>query len=173
VSNRDAARFEELYNEHSPRLFNLAWRMCGSRTDAEDLLQDIFLVAYRKLAGFRGDSAVGTWLYRVAMNRCLDYLKSASTRAHRSTASLDDELTAVTCASRTSPNGAIDKMDLERAIAQLPDGARAAFLLHDVEGFQHQEIGAILGISEGTSKSQVHKARMRVRALLRGSHDVR
>jgi len=162
-------RFEALYHEHSSRLFTLAWRMCGNRTDAEDLLQEIFLVAYRKLAEFRGDSAIGTWLYRVAMNRCLDYLKSASTRAHRVTASLDNELTALRCPRPVSRDGEIDKMDLERAIAQLPEGARAAFLLHDVEGFQHQEIAAILGISEGTSKSQVHKARMRVRALLRGN----
>jgi RNA polymerase sigma-70 factor (ECF subfamily) len=168
VTNADATRFEALYREHASRLFNLAWRMSGCRTDAEDLLQDIFLLAYRKLAEFRGESAIGTWLYRVAMNRCLDHLKSAETRARRATASLDDELPAIACRGRTSRDGEITKIDLERAIGQLPDGARAVFLLHDVEGFQHQEIAAILGISEGTSKSQVHKARLRVRAALRG-----
>jgi RNA polymerase sigma-70 factor (ECF subfamily) len=168
VTNADATRFEALYREHASRLFNVAWRMCGCRTEAEDLLQDIFLLAYRKLAEFRGESAIGTWLYRVAMNRCLDHLKSAETRARRATASLDDELPAIACKGRTSRDDEITKMDLERAIGQLPDGARAVFLLHDVEGFQHQEIAAILGISEGTSKSQVHKARLRVRAALRG-----
>jgi len=173
VPNSDAGRFEALYKEHSSRLFNLARRMCGSRTDAEDLLQEIFLLAYRKLDDFRGDSAIGTWLYRVAMNRCLDYLKSADTRARRVTTPLDEGVWTRPPGCRISRDGCITKMDLERAIGQLPEGARSAFLLHDVEGFQHQEIAAILGISEGTSKSQVHKARLRIRALLRGSDDVR
>lgn len=137
--------------------------MCGTRADAEDLLQEIFLLAYRKLPEFRGDSSVGTWLYRLAMNRCLDYLKSRQTRTNNATTQLDEE----TMPGRTlAGDGGIKRLDLERAIARLPEGARAAFLLHDVEGFQHQEIAAILGISEGTSKSQVHKARLRMRALL-------
>jgi RNA polymerase sigma-70 factor (ECF subfamily) len=166
VSTADVPAFEELYRQHSARLFNLAWRMCGTRADAEDLLQEIFLLAYRKLPAFRGDSAVGTWLYRLAMNRCLDHQKSRQTRYSAATSTLDDE----TMPSRgTAGDGGIKRMDLERAIAQLPEGARAAFLLHDVEGFQHQEIAAILGISEGTSKSQVHKARLRLRALLRAT----
>ena len=83
--------FEELYRQHSTRLFNLAWRMCGTRADAEDLLQEIFLLAYRKLPEFRGDSTVGTWLYRLAMNRCLDHLKSRQTRASSATTPLDEE----------------------------------------------------------------------------------
>ena len=137
--------------------------MCGTRADAEDLLQEIFLLAYRKLPEFRGDSSVGTWLYRLAMNRCLDHLKSRQTRTNNATTQLDEE----TMPGRTlAGDGGIKRLDLERAIARLPEGARAAFLLHDVEGFQHQEIAAILGISEGTSKSQVHKARLRMRALL-------
>ena len=137
--------------------------MCGTRADAEDLLQEIFLQAYRKLPEFRGESSVGTWLYRLAMNRCLDHLKSRQTRTSGATTVLDEQ----TMIASTSPgDGGINRLDLERAIAQLPEGARAAFLLHDVEGFQHQEIAAILGISEGTSKSQVHKARIRLRALL-------
>lgn len=137
--------------------------MTGTRTDAEDLLQEIFLLAYRKLPEFRGDSAVGTWLYRLAMNRCLDHLKSRQGRASAAMTTLDEQ----TMPSRkTAGDGGIKRIDLERAIARLPEAARAAFLLHDVEGFQHQEIAAILGISEGTSKSQVHKARLRLRALL-------
>jgi RNA polymerase sigma-70 factor (ECF subfamily) len=163
LSNADVPAFEELYQQHSTRLFNLAWRMCGTRADAEDLLQEIFLLAFRKLPDFRGDSAVGTWLYRLAMNRCLDHLKSRHTRARERTSHLDDQSTA---APHLATDGGIKRLDLERAIAQLPEGARAAFLLHDVEGFQHHEVAAILGISEGTSKSQVHKARLRLRALL-------
>jgi RNA polymerase sigma-70 factor (ECF subfamily) len=155
--------FEELYRQHSTQLFNLAWRMCGTRADAEDLLQEIFLQAYRKLPEFRGESSVGTWLYRLAMNRCLDHLKSRQTRTNGATTVLDEQ----TMSASTSPgDGGIHRLDLERAIAQLPEGARAAFLLHDVEGFHHQEIAAILGISEGTSKSQVHKARIRLQAFL-------
>jgi RNA polymerase sigma-70 factor, ECF subfamily len=163
VSKADVPAFEELYRQHSTRLFNLAWRMCGTRADAEDLLQEIFLLAYRKLPEFRGDSSVGTWLYRLAMNRCLDHLKSRHTRAGSVTASLNEEIMP---GPKLVGDGGLKRLDLERAIARLPEGARAAFVLHDVEGFQHHEIASILGISEGTSKSQVHKARLRLRALL-------
>jgi RNA polymerase sigma-70 factor (ECF subfamily) len=166
VRKADVPAFEELYQQHSTRLFNLAWRMCGTRTDAEDLLQEIFLLAYRKLPDFRGDSSVGTWLYRLAMNRCLDHLKSRQTRANGATTALDENQTTMPVSTRSRGDGEINKLDLERAIARLPEGARAAFILHDVEGFQHHEVAAILGISEGTSKSQVHKARLRLRALL-------
>jgi RNA polymerase sigma-70 factor (ECF subfamily) len=166
VSKADVPAFEELYRQHSTRLFNLAWRMCGTRADAEDLLQDIFLLAYRKLPEFRGDSAVGTWLYRLAMNRCLDHLKSRQTRASGATTSLDEEAMP---GPRFVGDGGVRRLDLERAIAQLPEGARAAFILYDVEGFQHHEIASILGISEGTSKSQVHKARLKLRAFLMAS----
>jgi RNA polymerase sigma-70 factor (ECF subfamily) len=163
VSKADVPAFEELYRQHSTRLFNLAWRMSGTRADAEDLLQEIFLLAHRKLPEFRGDSTVGTWLYRLAMNRCLDHLKSRQTRASGATTPLDEE--AMT-GPRLVSDGGMNRLDLERAIARLPEGARAVFVLHDVEGFQHHEIANILGISEGTSKSQVHKARLKLRALL-------
>jgi RNA polymerase sigma-70 factor (ECF subfamily) len=163
VSKADVPAFEELYRQHSTRLFNLAWRMCGTRADAEDLLQEIFLLAYRKLPEFRGDSTVGTWLYRLAMNRCLDHLKSRQTRTNGATTTLDEEAMP---GPRRVPDGGIKRLDLERAIARLPEGARAAFVLHDVEGFQHHEVATILGITEGTSKSQVHKARLKLRDLL-------
>ena len=163
MSKADVPAFEELYRQHSTRLFNLAWRMCGTRSDAEDLLQEIFLLAYRKLPEFRGESAVGTWLYRLAMNRCLDHLKSRQTRAGAATTTLDEETMR---GPRAVSDGGIRRLELERAIERLPEGARAAFVLHDVEGFQHHEIASILGISEGTSKSQVHKARLKLRAIL-------
>jgi RNA polymerase sigma-70 factor, ECF subfamily len=164
IRSGDSAAFEVLYQQHATRLYNLAYRMAGTANDAEDLLQDIFLLAYRKVGSFRGESSLGTWLYRLAMNHCLDVLRSRQSRMGQQTDSLDEEGAPVPAAVPTL--GAVSRIDLERAISRLPQACRAAFLLHDVEGFGHQEVGAILGISEGTSKSQVHKARLRIRQYL-------
>src|SRR5690349_805360 len=160
--------FEELYRQHSGRLFSLAVRMLGNQADAEDLLQEIFLSAHRKLESFRGESALGTWLYRLATNHCLDYLRSRAARTNQLTDALDDEVGTFEPGRRGLAEQAITKMDLERALAQLPDGCRAAFVLHDIEGLEHREVAEALGIAEGTSKSQVHKARLRLRTLLSG-----
>jgi RNA polymerase sigma-70 factor (ECF subfamily) len=164
IRSGDGTAFETLYQQHAPRLYNLAYRMAGTATDADDLLQDIFLLAYRKVASFRGESSLGTWLYRLAMNHCLDVLRSRQSRQGQQTDSLDEDGAAPPVAPPVV--GAVSRIDLERAIGQLPQACRAAFLLHDVEGFGHQEVGTILGISEGTSKSQVHKARLRIRSYL-------
>jgi len=164
----DAAAFETLYRSHAGRLFGLLTRMTGSAQDAEDLLQDVFVQAHRKLASFRGESSLGTWLYRLAVNQCLDHLRGKQSRMAKATDSLDADEAAEPAAAAPALPEAIARIDLERAIAQLPDGCRAAFVLHDVEGLDHREVGAALGISEGTSKSQVHKARMKLRALLGG-----
>jgi RNA polymerase sigma-70 factor (ECF subfamily) len=164
----DVTAFEELYRAHSPRLYSLACRMLGNVTDAEDLLQDIFLAAHRKLDSFRGDSALGTWLYRLAANQCLDFLRSRAAKANQLTDALDDERGVPEVAGRGLADRTVTKMDVERALAQLPQGCRAAFVLHDVEGLEHREVAEVLGIAEGTSKSQVHKARLRLRALLGG-----
>ncbi len=165
----DAAAFEEVYRAHAGRLYSLLVRMAGSAGEAEDLLQDVFLTAHRKLGSFRGESALGTWLYRLAVNHCLDFLRGRRARMARATASLDEEDAAEPAAPAPRLAEAISRIDLERAIAQLPDGCRTVFVLHDVEGFEHHEIGDLLGISEGTSKSQVHKARMKLRAMLSGA----
>jgi RNA polymerase sigma-70 factor (ECF subfamily) len=162
----DGQAFEELYRRHSGRLYNLVYRMVGSAPEADDLLQEVFLHAHRKLSSFRGDSSLGTWLYRLGMNHCLDYLRGRQAKMGRATESLDAEGMVEPTAPNPVVPVAISRMDLERAIARLPEGCRAAFLLHDVEGFDHREVGRILGVSEGTSKSQVHKARMKLRALL-------
>jgi RNA polymerase sigma-70 factor, ECF subfamily len=162
----DLGAFEELYRAHSGRLFSLTSRMLGNPADAEDLLQEVFLAAHRKLDTFRGDSALATWLYRLATNLCLDYLRSRATRSSQVTDSLDDEPWIADASSRRLAERTVSKMDLERALALLPEGCRAAFVLHDIEGLEHQEVADALGIAEGTSKSQVHKARMRLRALL-------
>jgi RNA polymerase sigma-70 factor, ECF subfamily len=158
--------FEELYRAHAGRIFSLATRMLGNTADAEDLLQDIFLSAHRKLESFRGEAALGTWLYRLATNQILDYVRSRAGRASQVTDGLDDASVLADARAHRIGDRVIDRLDLERALAQLPEGCRAAFVLHDVEGLEHREIADVLGIAEGTSKSQVHKARLRLRALL-------
>jgi RNA polymerase sigma-70 factor (ECF subfamily) len=158
--------FEELYRTHAGKLYGLVLRMVGNPADAEDLLQEIFLSAHRKLESFRGESALGTWLYRLATNHCLDHLRSRSARTGQLTDTLDDEPGLAAAGSRGIAEQTVAKMDLERALAQLPNGCRAAFVLHDVQGLEHREVAEALGIAEGTSKSQVHKARLRLRAIL-------
>jgi RNA polymerase sigma-70 factor (ECF subfamily) len=161
----DQGAFETLYRQHATRLYNLASRMTGGQAETDDLLQEIFLLAYRKIGSFRGESTLGTWLYRLAMNHCLDVLRNRQTKMGQQTESMD-EPDAMPVASPVPVLSAVSRIDLERAIASLPPACRAAFLLHDVEGFGHQEVGDMLGVSEGTSKSQVHKARTRIRAHL-------
>jgi len=162
----DPAAFEAVYRAHAGRLFGLVSRMLGSAPEAEDVLQEVFITAHRKLSSFRGDSSLGTWLYRMAVNHCLDHLRSRGARMASVTESLDREDAREPAATAPAIPTGISRIDLERAIAQLPPGCRAAFVLHDVEGRDHQEVARALGISEGTSKSQVHKARMRLRVLL-------
>ncbi|HEX4565006.1 MAG TPA: RNA polymerase sigma factor [Vicinamibacterales bacterium] len=159
--------FDELYKAHSGRLYSLACRMLGNPADAEDLLQEIFLSAHRKLDSFRGDAALGTWLYRLGMNQILDHVRSRAGRAGQITDGLDDATTIADASGHRLADRAIDRIDLEHALGELPPGCRAAFLLHDVDGLEHREVSEVLGIAEGTSKSQVHKARLRLRGLLR------
>jgi RNA polymerase sigma-70 factor (ECF subfamily) len=159
----DVEAFETIYRLHASRLYTLACRMAGSPEDGEDLLQEIFLQAYRKLGSFKGDAALGTWLYRLALNHCLDYVRSRQAKMNKLTETLDAEMSFEPAARRETP---IARLDLERAVERLPEGCRQAFVLHDVEGFDHKEVGKLLGIAEGTSKSQVFKARMKLRALL-------
>ena len=162
----DLAAFETIYRTHSGRLYSVACRMLGNPADAEDMLQEIFLAAHRKLDSFRGESALGTWLFRLATNLCLDHLRSRAARAGQLTGALDDVPALADSGSRKLAERTVAKMDLERAMARLPEGCRTAFVLHDVEGLEHREVADMLGIAEGTSKSQVHKARLRLRAML-------
>ena len=165
--NGELGAFEELYRQHSGRLFSLAVRMLGNQADAEDQLQEIFLSAHRKLESFRGEAALGTWLYRLGMNQILDHVRSRAARTGQLTDGLDDATVLADASGHRLADRAIERIDLERALTELPDGCRAAFLLHDVEGLEHKEVSDVLGIAEGTSKSQVHKARLRLRGLLR------
>src|SRR3954447_657760 len=160
---QEPGAFEELYRLHAGRVYNLACRLTGSLSEGEDLMQDVFVQVFRKLDGFKGESAVGTWIYRLATNQCLDYLRGREAKARKLNDPLENEATLPVHVGR--PMRA-DRLDLERAIGRLAPGYRAAFVLHDVEGFEHQEVATILGIAEGTSKSQVHKARMKIREYL-------
>ena len=170
----DAAAFEHLYQSHSRRVYALCLRMVGNPTEAEDLTQEAFLQMYRKLQTFRGESSFSTWLHRVTVNIVLMKLR----RKKPAEVSLEEN----TERDEESPSprsefgqvdlrltGSIDRINLQRAIDQLPPGFKAIFILHDVQGYKHNEIGGILGCSTGNSKSQLHKARMRLRALLKGA----
>lgn len=160
---------EELYKRYSRRLYNVAYRFAGNAADADDLLQDLFLQAYRRLDSFRGEASLGTWLYRLAVNCCLDHVRSKQGRQQHATAFLDDlDLPEPAAPASWRPDTALERIDMERAIAKLPPSYRATFVLHDVEGLDHREVGTMLEIAEGTSKSLVHKARRRLRTLLRG-----
>ncbi len=138
------------------------------RSHGEDLLQDIFLTAHRKLALYRGESSLGTWLFRLATNVCLDHLRSRANRNAQMTSEFDETISVEELSAGSSGPvvGVVDRLDLDRALADLPPGCRAIFVLHDVEGFEHREIADMLTIAEGTSKSQLHKARMRLRRSL-------
>lgn len=161
--------FEELYRRHSGRLYNVVYRMTGSAADAEDLLQDVFLQVHRRIDSYRGEAALATWLYRLAVNTCLDHLRSHQGKQRKVTDFIEDvEGLEPVAHPSWRPDRVLDWMDLEWAIARLPPSYRAAFVLHDVEGHEHHEVAEMLGIAEGTSKSLLHKARIRLRAFLRG-----
>ena len=147
----DVDAFETLYKQHGARIFSLASRMAGSPEEGEDLLQEIFLQAYRKLGSFKGDASIGTWLYRLALELCADENRRVALRVKLARALSD-----------AGRGGEAAPLFLER----LPAGCREAFVLHDVEGYDHKEVAGMLGIAEGTSKSQVFKARMKLRATL-------
>lgn len=157
--------FEELYRLHAPRLFGVACRLVG-RGEAEDLLQEIFLTAHRKLGQYKGESSLGTWLFRLGTNLCLDHLRSRGARLAQMSDSLVDDPEAQGGTRAGAILGVVDRLDLERALASLPPGCRAVFVLHDIEGYEHGEIARMIGIADGTSKSQLHKARMRLRRVL-------
>jgi RNA polymerase sigma-70 factor (ECF subfamily) len=161
VRQGDLGAFETLYRKHSATIFGLTLRLLQNRADAEDLVQEIFLQAYDRLSSFEGRAAFGTWLYRLGVNRCLDHLRSRGVKEQLRSEPLTPALPG------KGPSANLRGLELERAIAELPSQSRAAFLLHDVAGYDHREVGEILGIAVGTSKSLVHRARTRMRELVR------
>ncbi|GJG87367.1 RNA polymerase sigma factor [Gemmatimonadetes bacterium T265] len=159
----DRRAFERLYRDHVDRVFTLCARMTADRALAEELTQDVFVRAWEKLALFRGESSFATWLHRLAVNVVLNQ-READGRRRRHFAPDDDGDAGERTPTRAAAPG--DRMDLERAIATLPPGARRVFVLHDVEGYKHEEIGTLLGITAGGSKAQLHRARLLLREAL-------
>jgi RNA polymerase sigma-70 factor (ECF subfamily) len=168
----DSAAFERIYRIYSRRVYALCLRMVRDRAEAEDLTQETFLQVFRKINTFRGDSAFSTWLHRIAVNIVLMRLR----RKPLADTSFDaitspEEETSQPPQEFGGPdlrlNGVVDRITLEAAINELPPGYRAMFILHGIQGYNHHEIARMFGCSTGNSKSQVHKARMRLRELLR------
>jgi RNA polymerase sigma-70 factor (ECF subfamily) len=156
----DTGAFERLYHRHVPRIHSLARRMIGLEL-ADEVTQDVFVRAWEKLGSFRGEAAFGTWLHRVAINVILGRRKQLGIRRERF---VDGE--GIVGRLSSNPKVAETAIDFEVAIGQLPNGAQQVFVLHDVEGYKHGEIAEMLGISSGTSKSQLHRARMILRGYL-------
>jgi RNA polymerase sigma-70 factor, ECF subfamily len=167
----DHQAFAQLYSLHKRRIYSLCLRMVGNVAEAEDLTQEAFLQLHRKIATFRGDSAFSTWLHRLAINVVLMQLRkkglSLISLDEAMEPSQDDGPSRSFGAPDLTLTGAIDRLALERAIAELPAGYRLIFILHDVEGFEHNEIASMLDCSIGNSKSQLHKARLKLRDALR------
>jgi RNA polymerase sigma-70 factor, ECF subfamily len=171
AQNGDEAMFELLYRRHCRRVYAVCVRMVKDPAEAEDLTQEAFMLLFRKIHTFRGESAFSTWLHRLAVNRVLMWLRRKSLPA----VSLDEPLDAnelfgppaIDLGCRDSIlEGSLDRINLERCIKRLPTGYRTIFVLHDVQGYKHHEIAGILGRSVGDSKSQLHKARAQLRVLL-------
>ena len=160
AADGDVRAFERVYRRHAARIHSTAVRMLGAE-EADDATQDVFVRAWQRLKQFRGDSAFGTWLFRLAVNVMLSRREVVATRHRRHVEDAD------VIDSLSSPSGSPElSMDFEAAIARLPPGMRQIFVLHDIEGYKHDEIAAMLGIAQGTSKSQLHRVRMVLRRYL-------
>ena len=176
AKRRDAKAFEWLYKTHSRRVYALCLRMMGNASEAEDLTQEAFLQLFRKIHTFRGESAFSTWLHRIAANLVLMRLRRKAPREVSLEGSMESqepngqppvEIGSVDLSLR----GSIDRVCLENAIEQLPAGYKMSIELHDIQGYKHTEIAKIMECSVGTSKAQLHRARKRLRQLLRGKLD--
>lgn len=167
----DATAFQALYDRHKRRVYSLCLRMTANTAEAEDLAQEAFLQLYRKIATFRGESAFSTWLHRLSVNVVLMHLRKKSlpvvSLEETTQPGEDDTPKKDFGADDLALSGSIDRLHLRRAVESLPPGYRMIFLLHDVEGYEHNEIATIVGCSIGNSKSQLHKARMKLRDLLK------
>ena len=166
----DAQAFQALYDKHKRRVYSLCLRMTANTAEAEDLTQEAFLQLYRKIATFRGESAFSTWLHRLSVNVVLMHLRKKSlpvVSLEETTQGEDDTPKKDFGAEDLALAGSIDRLQLQRAVDDLPPGYRMIFVLHDVEGYEHNEIATIVGCSIGYSKSQLHKARMKLRDLLK------
>ncbi len=171
-----AEAFEALYNLHKRRVYSLCWRMTANTAEAEDLTQETFLQLFRKIGTFRGESAFSTWLHRMAVNVVLMHLRKKAlpvVSLEETTEGGEDAPKKDLGVQDANLAGSIDRLQLQNAIDRLAPGYRAIFVLHDVEGYEHNEIATMLGCSIGNSKSQLHKARMKLRELLKMNRTIR
>ena len=171
AANGNLAAFELVYERYHRRTYSLCLRMTSSQTEAEDLTQEVFIQLFRKIGSFRGDSAFSTWLHRLTVNQVLMHFRRRSVKNEKT--SEDGEMPEQTVTGSSNPNKmqVVDRIALKNAIAELPNGYRKVFVLHDVQGFEHEEVARMMGISVGTSKSQLHKARLKLRGLLIKTQD--
>jgi RNA polymerase sigma-70 factor (ECF subfamily) len=160
----DQSAFKQLYGEHAGRVYALCLRLTGNAADAEERTQDVFVRAWEYLGSFRGESAFSSWLHRVAVNVVMMEQRTRARREQRVRPAGGDP--RYEDAGERHPSNPGEQLDLERAIAALPPGARTVFVLHDVEGYSHDEIGRRCGIAEGTSKAQLFRARRLLREML-------
>jgi RNA polymerase sigma-70 factor (ECF subfamily) len=163
----DMAAFEEIYQRHHRRVYSICLRMLQNAYEAEDLTQDVFIQLYRKIGSFRGDSAFTTWLHRMTVNQVLMHFRKRTVKFEKTTEEGETPVQVVPGTESPFKMTIVDKIALENAIDQLPAGYKNVFMLHDVEGFEHEEVAKILGCSVGTSKSQLHKARLKLQKLLK------
>ncbi len=167
AASGDMPAFETLYERHNRRVYSLCLRMTANTAEAEDLAQEVFIQLFRKIGSFRGESAFTTWLHRLTVNQVLMHFRKRGVKMEQTT---DDGETPVQIVRGTEDPArmpVVDRIALDKAVGQLPPGYRSVFVLHDVEGHEHEEVARLLGCSVGTSKSQLHKARMKLRTLLR------
>ena len=167
----DPAAFEQLYKKHCRRVYSLCLRMTRNRADAEDLMQQAFLQLLRKIGTFRGDSSLSTWLHRVTVHVVLMHIrrqKPTQILAQELSRCTNDDATRERGSDDALISGTLDRINLLRALRYLPRGYKKLFLLYDVVGYEHQEIASMLGCSLGSSKSQLHRARRRLRLILNG-----
>jgi RNA polymerase sigma-70 factor (ECF subfamily) len=166
----DEEAFAALFEAHKRRVYSLCLRMTGNTAEAEDLTQEAFLQLFRKISTFRGESAFSTWLHRLAVNVVLMHLRKKGLQQislDETDTSQDEPVKRDYGSDDRRLVGSVDRIGLQKAIAGLPPGYRAVFVLHDVEGYEHNEIAEIMKCSVGNSKSQLHKARMKLRERLR------
>ena len=169
AANGDAAAFDEIYIRHRRFVYSLAVRMTGNQADAEDLTQESFVSVWRRVGSFRGEASFTTWLYRLVTNQVNMHFRYRSSRPETQTSDGEIPERVPGRAGRTNPaEPLIDRLAIQEAVQMLPTGYRSAFILHDVEGYNHAEAARLTGHTVGTSKSQLHRARISLRAVLSG-----
>ena len=167
AADGDAAAFDEIYSRHRRFVYSLAVRMTGNQADAEDLTQESFVLVLRRVGSFRGEASFTTWLYRLVTNQVKMHFRYRSSRPEMQTSDGEIPERVPRRTGRIDPaEPLIDRLAIEQAVRMLPTGYRSAFILHDVEGYKHEEVARLSGHTVGTSKSQLHRARASLRAVL-------